>query len=125
MKNAPKKAKEVKEALYRELITVDRAVLNGSLDGSDYILNMSFPGVRSEILLHSLEAKGIYVSAGSACASNKPQPSNTLTKMGKTPQEIDSAIRFSFSVENTPEEAKQAAEAVKKEVEQIRKYTRA
>ncbi len=125
MKSAQKNATEVKNTLYNELINVDRAVLNGDLTGSAYILNMSFPGVRSEILLHSLESKGIYVSAGSACASNKPSPSNTLTKMGKTSKEIDSAIRFSFSVENTVEEAKIAAEAVKKEVEQIRKYTRA
>ena len=125
MKSLEKNVSEVKETLYLELKDIDRAVLNGDMAGSAYILNMSFPGVRSEILLHSLEAKGIYVSAGSACASNKPSPSNTLTKMGKDAKVIDSAIRFSFSAENTVEQAKIVAEAVKKEVEQIRKYTRA
>lgn len=116
----------VKKTLYNEIKSnVENVVLNGDLNGSDYILNLSFPGVRSEILLHSLEAKGIYVSAGSACSSNKPSPSNTLTQMKKSAKEIDSAIRFSFSVENTIEEAMRVAEAVKCEVEQIRKYTRA
>lgn len=118
--------KMVKKVLYEKICeNVENVVLNGDLNGSDYILNLSFPGIRSEILLHSLEARGIYVSAGSACSSNKPSPSNTLTKMNKSAKEIDSAIRFSFSRENTVEEAVLVAEAVSVEVLKIRKYTRA
>ena len=117
--------KKVKEILYKNIMAnVDNVVLNGSESASSYILNLSFLGVRSEILLHSLEARNIFVSSGSACASNKPSPSVTLTKMKKTPHEIDSALRFSFSVENETEQAVYASQVIKEEVEKIRKHMR-
>ena len=106
------------------MANVDDVVLNGSENASSYILNLSFLGVRSEILLHSLEARNIFVSSGSACASNKPSPSVTLTKMKKTPHEIDSALRFSFSVENETDQAVYASQVIKEEVENIRKHMR-
>ena len=117
--------KKVKEILYKNIMAnVDDVVLNGSENASSYILNLSFLGVRSEILLHSLEARNIFVSSGSACASNKPSPSVTLTKMKKTPHEIDSALRFSFSVENETDQAVYASQVIKEEVENIRKHMR-
>lgn len=91
---------------------------------SGYILNVSFAGIKAEILLHSLEMHGVYVSTGSACSTNKPAPSHVLTAMGRTPQEIAGAVRFSLSDETTENDIINAAEAVKKEVAAIRKYVR-
>ncbi len=71
-------------------------------DESPYILNVSFLGVKSEVLLHSLESKGIYVSSGSACTSS--EQSHVLRAVGVAAEVIDSAIRFSFSRYTTKEE---------------------
>jgi len=71
---------------------------------SPYILNVSFLGVKSEVLLHSLESKGIYVSSGSACMSKEQNYSHVLTAMRLDDKAIDSAIRFSFSRYTTREE---------------------
>ena len=85
---------------------------------------MSFAGVRSEVMLHALEEKGIYVSAGSACASNKPQTSATLKAM-KLPRELwDSTIRFSFSVYTTKEEIDYTLHTMYDMIPMLRKYTR-
>ena len=99
--------------------------INGADDiNSGSVLNVSFLGIRSEILLHYLESEGIYVSTGSACSTHKKQKSYVLEAMGRTHDEIDGAIRFSFSTYNTIEEADIVADAVKKYVDEIRKYTR-
>jgi len=113
----------LKQRLYEGAAAIPNVVLNGSIGENHvpYILNMSFIGVRSEILLHSLESRGIYVSSGSACSSNKPQPSKTLKAMGKSKNEIDSAIRFSFSEFNTEEEIDFCIDALKEEVGNIRR----
>ena len=72
-----------------------------------YVLNVTFKGLRSEVLLHALESKGIVVSAGSACDSKKKVGSPVLTAMGLPFSEIEGAIRFSFCRYNTVEEAKE------------------
>lgn len=111
--------------LDRLLSEIPMVKYNGSNDRySPYVLNMSFPGIKAEILLHSLEAKGIYVSSGSACSSNKPMPSHVLTAMGCAREDIASAIRFSFSDETTEKELSSAVSVIKEEVSTIRKYVR-
>ena len=77
---------------------------NSNDEGSASILNVSFLGVRGEVLLHTLEQSDIYVSTGSACSSNKKGQSHVLKAMGLTDKEIEGAIRFSFSEFNTTEE---------------------
>ncbi len=120
-----KKALEIKNELYKGIMgNIDNCVLNGSEESSSHILNISFLGIRSEILLHSLEARGIYVSTGSACSSNKPSPSNTLSQMKKSAKEIDSAIRFSFGALNDISEVCYTVKVLTEEVEKIRKYVR-
>ena len=105
------------------LENVDKVHVNG--DGSGpHILNLSFEGAKSEVLLHILESNGIMVSSGSACSSNKPAPSQTLSAMGASPALVDSAIRFSFSRYNTLEEVERCAQILKKEVPILRKYFR-
>lgn len=101
---------------------IDNIYINSSDDNSGYVLNVSFPGIKGEILLHSLEAKGIYVSTGSACSTNKPMPSPVLTAMGVSAENIKGAVRFSFSNEEFDTEF--VAETVRREVENIRKYVR-
>lgn len=83
-------------------------------DASPYILNVSFPGTKAEVLLHHLEREGIYVSTGSACSSRKKLQSHVLTALSLTPSVIDGAIRFSFSAyENCEEDALETIEALK------------
>lgn len=96
-------------------------------NGSDefqtgYVLNVSFKNIKAEILLHMLEAKGIYISTGSACSSNKPMPSHVLTAMGCTSGEIGGAVRISFSEPLSDEEIDKATDEFKIAVEEIRKY---
>ncbi len=101
---------------------IDNIKINGREDNSGYILNVSFLGIKAEILLHSLEAKGIYVSTGSACSSNKPMPSHVLTAMGCTAEEIKGAVRFSFSGDEFDVDA--VTDIIRDEVLNIRKYVR-
>lgn len=86
-----------------------------------HILNISFARVRSEVLLHSLEADGIFVSSGSACSSHKKGPSYVLTAIGTERRMIDGSIRFSLSEFNTADEIDYTVERVAENVKKIRK----
>ena len=85
------------------------------------VLNLTFEGTRGEVLLHTLEQDGIYVSTGSACSSNHPGESPVLKAMGLSPKQIEGAIRFSFSEFNTKEEMDIVIDRVKTAVERFRK----
>ena len=98
-------------------------VVNGSDDmNSGSVLNISFLGVKAEILLHALETHNIYVSTGSACSSHKPQPSHVLAAMGCEKKVIEGALRLSFSQPLSEEEQNTLVSALKKEVDMIRRY---
>ncbi|MDE7354200.1 MAG: cysteine desulfurase [Acetatifactor sp.] len=102
-------------------------LLPGEADGNGtapHIVSVSVPGVRSEVLLHALEEKGIYVSAGSACAARKPQPSATLKAIGVEQALLGSTIRFSFSVYTTVEELDYTLRIMYDKIPMLRKYTR-
>ena len=88
------------------------------------MVSVSVRGVRSEVLLHALEDKGIYVSAGSACASNHPKISETLKAMGVENVLLDSTIRFSFSTLTTKEEIDYTLQAMYDMIPMLRKYSR-
>ena len=121
------KVKELRNRLKHALIeNIERVKINEADDEfqAGHILNVSFLGLRSEILLHSLEMHKIYVSTGSACSTNKPMPSHVLAAIGCNNSEIDSAVRFSFSQDLTNEDVDNTLEALVKEVAKIRKYTR-
>ena len=89
-----------------------------------HIVSASFKGIRSEVLLHALEEKGIYVSSGSACSSNHPAVSGTLKAINVKDDLLDSTIRFSFSTETTMEEIEYTIESIKSLVTILRRYTR-
>lgn len=98
-------------------------VVNGGLEEDLYapsILNISFLGIRGEVLLHFLEEDGIYVSTGAACSSKRSGESSVLLAMGKTKEEIQGAIRFSFGEFNTIEEMDYTIERLKKAVLRMR-----
>lgn len=114
-----------KRNLMRDLLLekVDDMQINGSNDSnSGSVLNVSFIGIKAEILLHSLERYEIYVSTGSACSSHKPQPSHVLSAMGISKKAVDGAIRISFSQNTTDDEITFAAEKIADEVRNIRRY---
>jgi len=96
-------------------------IINSPEDGAPSVLNISFMGTRGEVLLHTLEQEGIFVSTGSACSSNKKGQSHVLTAMGLKPKEIEGAIRFSFSEFNTIEEMDYVADKVKMAVTRFRR----
>ncbi|MEI3167372.1 MAG: cysteine desulfurase family protein [Lachnospiraceae bacterium] len=88
------------------------------------IVSVSFEGVRSEVLLHALEDKGIYVSSGSACSSNHPGISGTLKGIGVAQKLLDSTIRISFGIFNTKEEVDYTIDVLKELVPVLRRYQR-
>lgn len=117
----------VKDHLTAGLKQMDQVVIHTpeGEESAPHIVNASFVGVRSEVLLHALEDAGIYVSAGSACSSNRRLPvSPVLRSMGLPKEEQESALRFSFSRENTIEEADRCLEALNEFVPVLRRYTR-
>ena len=102
-------------------------LLPDSPDGegtAPHIVSVSVFGVRSEVLLHALEEKGIYVSAGSACAARKPQPSATLRALGAEQWMLESTVRFSFSVYTTMEEIDYTLQTMYDKIPILRKYIR-
>ena len=86
------------------------------------IVSASFEGVRSEVLLHALEDRGIYVSSGSACSSNHPAISGTLKAIGVKKELLDSTLRFSFGMFNTIEEVDYCIGVLEEILPALRRY---
>ena len=103
---------------------IDNVVINTPENSVSSILNVSFPGVKSEVLLHVLESYSVYVSSGSACNSKKSKFSYVLREMGLKDNEADSAVRFSLSEFNTEEEIDRVCEILKEEIPKLRKIMR-
>lgn len=108
----------LKNHLLEKLSGIDGIDVNSPEDGSPYIINISAAGKRSEILLHFLESKEIYVSSGSACS--KGAQSGVLGSFGIKDKSADSALRISFSAENTAEELDLFVEALIEGMKKIR-----
>ena len=118
--------RRVKSKLYQCLSSLPDVVLNGpSIDaGAPHILNLSFLGVRGEVLLHALEQSGVIVSTGSACSAKKQGKNRVLSAIGITGQRQESAIRFSFCPFNTEQEAETAADIISDRLQVLRRYRR-
>ena len=114
------KVRGLRDLLKEEILAnIDNVKINSPEDGVCHVLNVSFRGVRGEVLLHYLEQKEIYVSTGSACSSKK-KGSHVLNAIGLTPDEIEGARRFSLSDLNTKEEIMQTVEVLKESVSDLR-----
>ena len=109
-----------------EISKLEGVKVNGltGKDSAPHVVSVSFPGVRSEVLLHSLEEREVYASAGSACSSNKPAVSATLKAINVPKEHLDSTLRFSFSVHTTKEEIDYCIEVLKELLPMLRKYAR-
>lgn len=117
---------QLKERMAKGLEELGDVIINGMplRQGAPQILSVSFMGIRSEVLLHTLEEKGIYISAGSACSSHKRKASATLTAMGMPASQIECTVRISFSEENTFEETDYCLDILKETVPLLRRYSR-
>lgn len=117
---------ELRERFINGLAKLEDVTINGltGRDSAPHIISVSVRDIRSEVLLHALEDKGIYISAGSACASNKPQISATLKAIGLEKDLLGSTIRFSMSVFTTQEEIDYTLAAMYDMIPMLRKYTR-
>ena len=117
---------ELRDYFVREVAKIKDVTVNGAVgrETAPHIISVSVEGVRSEVMLHSLEEKEIYVSAGSACSSNKPSVSRTLKAIGLKPELLDATIRFSLCETTTKEELDYALEALAKIIPFRRKFIR-
>lgn len=117
---------ELRDYFIEEVEKMDGVSVNGKKDhdSAPHIVSVSIEGVRAEVILHTLEDREIYVSAGSACASNKPAISSTLQSIGLKKELLDSTIRFSFSVHTTKEELEYALQVMNETIPMLQKYTR-
>lgn len=118
--------RELKEYFISEIGQMENTVIHGVADegSAPHIISLGVAGVRSEVLLHTLEDKGIYVSSGSACASNHPAVSGVLKGIGAAREYLDATIRISMSEFTTKEEIDYLLETLYKCVPMLRRYTR-
>lgn len=118
--------RRLKQKFIRGVGQIEDTVVHGLYDetSAPHIISVGFAGIRSEVLLHALEEKGIYVSSGSACASNHPQVSGVLKGIGARQEFLDATLRFSMSEFTTPEEIDYTLDTLYNIVPRLRKYTR-
>lgn len=102
----------------------DRDISERIRESAPHIVSVSIQGIRAEVMLHALEDKGIYVSSGSACASNKPAISATLKAIGVKKELLDSTIRISMSVDTKREELEMTLKALGELIPMLRRYSR-
>jgi cysteine desulfurase len=117
----------IKDHFVNGVSQIEGIKLNGPYndrEGAPHVVSVSIQGIRSEVMLHALEEKGIYVSAGSACASNKPAISATLKAIGVEKQYLDSTLRFSFSLYTTMDEIDYTIGCMQELIPMLRRYTR-
>ena len=116
----------LKEQFVEGIGKLNGASVNGKTgrDSAPHIVSAGFEGVKSEVLLHALEERGIYVSSGSACASNHPAVSGTLKAMGVRRELLDSTLRFSFSEFTTEEELACCLKALEELLPVLRRFQR-
>ena len=117
---------QLREYFIEGLKTIDGISINGKLtrENAPHIISVSVPGVRSEVLLHALEERGIYVSAGSACSSNKPSVSATLKAIGLPKEKLESTVRISLCDANTREEADYTIKVLKEILPVLTRFVR-
>lgn len=114
------KVRDLKNLLKEEIVkNIENIKINSSDEGVCHILNVSFYGIKGEVLLHYLEQNNIYVSTGSACSSKK-KGSHVLNAINLSSEEIEGAIRFSLSSMTTKEEILKTVEVLKKSVDELR-----
>lgn len=122
--NKVKKVAEIKDYIISELENTEGVSINSQrgLLSAPHVLSVTVKGIRGEVLLHALEAEGIYVASGSACSSNHPGISGTLKGIGLTDEAAASTIRLSFSEYNTMHEADYFLERLNEMLPVLRRF---
>lgn len=120
---------QLKKYFIEQLQKIDGTFVNGISEialeeTAPHIVSVTFDGIRSEVLLHALEEKGVYVSSGSACSSNHPALSGTLQAIGLNKNALESTLRFSFSINTTTEELDYTIASLQELLPVLRKYIR-
>lgn len=118
--------RRLKQRFIKGVGQIEDTAIHGLYDetSAPHIISVGFAGIRSEVLLHALEEKGIYVSSGSACSSNHPQVSGVLKGIGARQEFLDATLRFSMSEFTTPQEIDDTLDTLYNIVPHLRKYTR-
>lgn len=118
--------RRLKQRFIRGVGQIEGTAVHGLYDetSAPHIISVGFAGIRSEVLLHALEEKGIYVSSGSACSSNHPQVSGVLKGIGARQEFLDATLRFSMSEFTTAEEIDYTLDTLYNIVPNLRRYTR-
>jgi cysteine desulfurase len=98
--------------------------INTPEQAAPHIVNVSFRGVRGEVLVHALESGGVYVSTGSACSSKEKIYSRVLKAMGLPELELEGAVRLSLDSATTAEDGAETVELLKTTVAELRLFTR-
>ena len=116
----------LKQKFIEGVSQIEHTKVHGLTDetSAPHIISVGIAGIRSEVLLHTLESKGIYVSSGSACSSNHPSVSGVLRGIGTGKEYLDSTVRFSMSEFTTEEEIDYKLQTLYNCVPMLRKYTR-
>ena len=116
----------MEDALIDGLSEIENVTINSKKgsEGAPHVVSASFRNVGSEVLLHALEDKGIYISAGSACSSNKPAISEVLKAIDIDKDLLGSTVRFSLCSTNTMEEIEETIKAINELVPILSKYVR-
>ena len=116
----------LKQKFIEGVSQIEHTKVHGLTDetSAPHIISVGIAGIRSEVLLHTLESKGIYVSSGSACSSNHPSVSGVLRGIGTGKEYLDSTVRFSMSEFTTEEEIDYTLQTLYNCVPMLRKYTR-
>ncbi len=117
---------ELREFFIEEVSKIEGTHVNGQTGmlSAPHIVSVSFDKIRSEVLLHALEEKEIYVSSGSACSSNHPSLSNTLMAIGVKKELLDSTLRFSFCFDTTKEQLQYTIDTLKELLPFLRRFER-
>ena len=120
------KMRELKKRFIEGVMELPDVTIHGLYDetSAPHIISVGVAGIRSEVLLHTLEDYGIYVSSGSACSSNHPAISGVLKGIGAGKQYLDATVRFSLSEFTTEEEIDYTLKTLYNCVPMLRKYTR-
>ena len=118
--------RKLKERFIEGIRQVDHVSVHGLPDetSAPHIVSVGIAGIRSEVLLHTLEEKGIYVSSGSACSSNHPGISGVLKGIGVEREYLDATLRFSLSEFTTEEEIDYTLKTLYNCIPMLRRYRR-
>ncbi len=114
----------LRERFVSEILKNNGVTVNSGDRQSPYIVSLTVKDVRAEVLLHALEDRGVYVSAGSACSSHKRKGSATLKAIGLTDKEAEGTIRLSFNRHTSEEEIDYAIDCLNELIPSLRRFKR-